>query len=73
MVEDGLGDPACRDRHLLTLADICDLPLAQRLLNRRFYLGSGSRQEPLSIAEALALRVRPTIDDIHRLSPSRRL
>src|SRR6266851_3098690 len=66
MMKDRLGDPARRDRNLLAVIDIGDLALAQRLLDGRFDLDAGAREEPLSVAEALAFRVGPAIDDVHR-------
>ena len=66
VVKDRLGDAARRDRDLLAVFDIGDLALAQRLLNRRFDLDAGTPQKPLTVAEALALRVGPTIDNVHR-------
>src|SRR5262249_35754948 len=73
VVKDRFGDPPRRDSHLLTMANICHLSLAQCLLHRRFYLGPGPPQEALSITEAFALRVRTTVDDVHGLSPGWRL
>src|SRR5262249_9606279 len=55
VVKDGLGDPAGRDRYFLALADICDLALAQSLLNSRFDLRPSASEETLAIAQALAL------------------
>jgi len=50
VVKDRLGDPAGRDRHLLTLTDIGDLALAQGLLHCRFDFRAGAPEKPLAIA-----------------------
>src|SRR5882672_9365242 len=70
--EGRLADPLARDRHLLAIADLGDLALAQRLLHRRLQLSASRRDEALAIAEALALRVRTTVDDIHQICLSAR-
>ena len=66
-----LGNPAGRDRHFFPVADIGHLPLAQRLLHRRFHLGSGPCQETLAVTETFTLRVRATVDDVHSLTSER--
>jgi hypothetical protein len=65
VVKGRLGDPAGRDRHLLAVLDVGDLALAQGVLHRVLDLGPGAPEEPLAVAQALALRVRATVDDVH--------
>src|SRR5262249_5167694 len=71
VVKDRLRDPAGRDRNPLAVPDIGDLALAQRLLHGGFDLYPGPRQKPLAVAEALALRVGPAIDNVHRTNSDR--
>src|SRR5712692_3427703 len=66
VAEGRLADSLGRDRHLLAAADIRNLALAQRRLDRRLQLTPGACDEALAIAEALALRVGPPVDDVHR-------
>src|SRR6202040_3165650 len=66
-----LGNPARRNSHLFAMADIGHLALAQCLLHRRFYLGSGPCQETLTVTETFSLRVRATVDDVHALTSER--
>ena len=66
-----LGNPARRNRHFFSVADIGHLALAQCLLHRRFHLGSGPCQETLTVTETLTLRVRATVDDVHSLTSER--
>src|SRR5260221_1580083 len=65
MPEGRLVDSLGRDRHLLAAADIGDLALAQRILDRRFQLRPCARDEALAVAEALALPIRAAVDDVH--------
>src|SRR6202043_3677376 len=71
VVEDRFRDAARRDRDLLAVLDIGDLALAQGLLHRRFDLDPGTPQKPLTVAEALAFRVGPPIDNVHRTTSGR--
>ena len=66
VMENRLGDAARRDGDLLTMLDIGHFALTQRILHRPLDLGSGALQEPLAVAEALALRVLAAIDNVHR-------
>ena len=66
-----LGNSTGRNRHFFAVADIGHLALAQCLLHRRFYLGSGARQETLTVTETFTLRVRATVDDVHSLTSER--
>src|SRR5207237_6138481 len=71
VMKDRLRDAAGRDRDLLAVLDIGDLALAQCLLHGRFDLDPGAAQEPLTVAEALAFRVRAAIDNVHRTTSGR--
>src|SRR5262249_11906549 len=72
VVKGGFGDAARRDGDLLAMLDIGDLALAQGVLHRALHLGPGALQEPLPVAEALALRVLAAIDDVHQRILARR-
>src|SRR6185437_14525995 len=69
-VEHRLGDAAGRDRDFLAAVALTHLAPLQRVGKRTFHFAARPIDEALPIGEALAFRIGPSIDDIHRAEPS---